>query len=151
MCFLLLNFFLFSSCCLGFYGELPLCFFFLRVASCRLRSALISALDSAKYVHCEGPAALSSPSSIAKKLRPSSTSSCNARFSDAQFLSVSTKMTFLSVTASTYIHIYAHPENRSLIQSFTLMRLATRMLCSSKSLIYKHTGTKSVQITEIDT
>ena len=42
-------------------------FFFVRVASRRLRSALVSALDSTKYVRCEGPAALSSPSSIAKK------------------------------------------------------------------------------------
>ena len=42
-------------------------FFFVRVARCRLHSALVSALGSAKYVHCEGPAILSSPSSIAKK------------------------------------------------------------------------------------
>ena len=38
--------------------------FFVRVASRRLRSALASALDSAKYVCCEGLAALSSPSSV---------------------------------------------------------------------------------------
>ena len=34
--------------------------FFVRVTSRRLRSALASALDSDKYVRCEGPAALSS-------------------------------------------------------------------------------------------
>ena len=44
--------------------------FFVRVASCRPRSALASALDSAKYVRCKGPAALSSPSSVAIKRRP---------------------------------------------------------------------------------
>ena len=72
-CFLLLNSFLFSSCSLGFYGGLTnFAFFFVRVASRRLRSALVSALYSAKYVHCEGPAALSSPSSIAKKHPPNS-------------------------------------------------------------------------------
>ena len=41
-----------------------LAFFFVRVASCRLCSALVSALDSAKYVCCKRPAALSTPSSI---------------------------------------------------------------------------------------
>ena len=44
--------------------------FFVRVASRRLHSALVSALDFAKYVPCKGPAALSSPSSVAKKSRP---------------------------------------------------------------------------------
>ena len=53
---------------LGFYGGLTSWFY--RVGSCQLRSALASALDSAKYVRCEGPAALSSPSSVAKKCRP---------------------------------------------------------------------------------
>ena len=71
-CFLLLNSFLLSSRSFGLYGGLPLCLFFLKVASRRLRSA---PLDSAKDARYEGPAALSSPSSIAKKLRPSSTSS----------------------------------------------------------------------------
>ena len=56
MCFLLLNSFLFSSCSLGFYGGLPLCLFFLRVPSSLLQSALISTLDSAKYIHCKCPA-----------------------------------------------------------------------------------------------
>ena len=40
--------------------------FFVRVASRRLRLALTSALDSAKYVRCEGPVTLSSPSSVVK-------------------------------------------------------------------------------------
>ena len=40
--------------------------FFVRVASRRLRLALTSALDSAKYVRCEGPATLSSPSSVVR-------------------------------------------------------------------------------------
>ena len=44
--------------------------FFVRVASHRLRSALASPLDSTKYVHCKGPATLSSSSSVAKKRRP---------------------------------------------------------------------------------
>ena len=44
--------------------------FFVRVISRRLRSALASSLDSAKYVRCEGQAALSSPSSVSKKHRP---------------------------------------------------------------------------------
>ena len=76
-------------------------FFFVRVASYRLHSALVSALDSAKYVHCEAPAALSSPSSIAKKcclhqLCPPLTSSCNACLSDA----CECKLTFLIMTAN---------------------------------------------------
>ena len=37
------------------------------VTSRQLHSALASALDSAKCVRCEGPAALSSPPSVAKK------------------------------------------------------------------------------------
>ena len=41
--------------------------FFVRVTSCRLRSALASALDSAKYVRCEGPAVLSFLSTVAQK------------------------------------------------------------------------------------
>ena len=43
--------------------------FFVRVTSRQLCSALASALDSAKYVCCEGPATLSSPPSVAKKRR----------------------------------------------------------------------------------
>ena len=45
--------------------------FFLRVTSRRLGSALVHGLGSANmYVHCVGPAALSSPSSNAKKRCP---------------------------------------------------------------------------------
>ena len=47
-----------------------LVFFFVRVASHQLRSALVSTLDSGKYVCCEGPATLSSLSSVAKNRRP---------------------------------------------------------------------------------
>ena len=116
-CFLLLNS-LFSSCSFGLYGELPLCFFFLRVASRRLRSCW-APLDSAKYVRYEGPAALSSPSSIAKKLRPLSTSSYYVR----QIPGRERKLTFLSMTTidipkrdrhvpiRTCVSAYAHPEN----------------------------------------
>lgn len=58
---------LFLSNPLGFFGGL-LCFLFLRVASCQLNpAALVSALDSTKFVCYEGPATLSSPYSIAKK------------------------------------------------------------------------------------
>ena len=70
--FLFLNSLLFCSCSLGFYGGLTTAFFFVTVASRRLRSAFVSTLDSAKYVRCGGPAALSSPSSIAKKRCPPS-------------------------------------------------------------------------------
>ena len=45
-------------------------FFFVRVASHRLHSALVSVLGSTEYVHCEGPAVLSSSTFITKK-RPS--------------------------------------------------------------------------------
>ena len=48
------------------YGGLT-SWFSLRVTS---HSALASALDSAKYVCCKGPATLSPPSSVAKKCRP---------------------------------------------------------------------------------
>ena len=47
-------------------------FFFVTVASHRLRSSPASALDFAKYLRCEGPAALSFPSSIAEKSPPNS-------------------------------------------------------------------------------
>ena len=47
-----------------------LCFACLRVASCWVRSTLVYALDFARYVRCKGPAALSFPSSAAKKCRP---------------------------------------------------------------------------------
>ena len=45
----------------------PLCFSFV---SCQLCSAHVSALDSAKYIYCKCPAALSVPSAIAKKCCP---------------------------------------------------------------------------------
>ena len=72
MCFLLFEVFvvLFLLCWLLRWTDLFAFFFFVRVASCWLRSALVSTLDSAKYVCCKGPAALSSPSSIAKKHCP---------------------------------------------------------------------------------
>ena len=65
-------FLLFSTSCsllalLASMVDWLLCFF-PRVASCQLRSAFISALDSAVYVCCEGLAALSSLSSITKTL-----------------------------------------------------------------------------------
>ena len=66
-CFLFLNYFLFFCRSLGYYRGLTSLLFLFRVASCRLNSALIYALGSAKYVCCKGPAALSSPSSVAKK------------------------------------------------------------------------------------
>ena len=44
-------------------------FFPLRVTCCLLRSALVYALGSAKYVPCKGPAVRSFPSSVAKKHR----------------------------------------------------------------------------------
>ena len=50
---------------LGFHGGLTSWFY--RVTSHQVRSALTSALDSAKYVCCEGPAVLFSLSSVAKK------------------------------------------------------------------------------------
>ena len=43
--------------------------FFCRVGSHHPHSAFIYALDSAKYVHCKGPATLSSPSSITNNAR----------------------------------------------------------------------------------
>ena len=74
-------------------------FFFVRVASRRLRSVLASALDSAKYVRCEGPAALSS--------RPPSRKTSSRRrrvmhvVSDSYILpGRDLKLTFLSGTAN---------------------------------------------------
>ena len=90
MCFLLLNSLLFSW--LLRWSDL-FAFFFVRVASRRLRSALVSALDYAKYVRCEGPSRAVLPvlhrQETSPQLRPPSTSSCYARFSDARFPSVS--------------------------------------------------------------
>ena len=58
---------LFSSCFLCCCGGLTSLFF--RVASHWLYSAFVSSLNSAKYVHCKGPAMLFSSSSIIKKRR----------------------------------------------------------------------------------
>jgi len=59
-------FFLFTSCSLSIYGGLTSLIPFSQ-SHLQLLSALISALDSAKHTRCEGPAALSSFSSITKK------------------------------------------------------------------------------------
>ena len=106
-CFLLLNSFLFSFCSL--YGGLTSLLFCLRASSRLLCSALVSALDSAKYVRCEGPAVQSYPSSIGIKRRPP-TSVLHQRPDrvmwynhtciDAQVPERDRKLTFLSVTAS---------------------------------------------------
>ena len=74
--------------------SLVLFFFFVRVASRRLRSILASALDSAKYVRCEGPAVLSS--------RPPSpkTSSCNARGICRVWYLISIYISCLGVTSN---------------------------------------------------
>ena len=55
-----------------FLGEQTSLLSFLRVASRQLHSAFVYVLGSAKYMYVryEGPAALSSPSSVAKKCRP---------------------------------------------------------------------------------
>ena len=90
-------------------------------------------LDSAKCVRCRGPTALSYPSSIVKKHHSSlsSIARLGIRYSLCQCMHVTMrslhtcehKLTFLSVT-DTYVHTYVHCENRSLIQSLALMRLA---------------------------
>ena len=67
MCFLLLN-----SCSLAFCAAVVdwlLYFLFLWVASHWLHSAIVSSLNSAKYVHCKGPVMLFFSSSIVKKRR----------------------------------------------------------------------------------
>ena len=110
----------------------PLCFSFVRVASCQLCSALVSALDSAKYVHCKCPAALSS---IAKRrcppeLCPPSTlqwhptlsvSHDKLTFQTWAQIDISKhdcKLTFLSVTA-TYVQTYLrHTHILRIIPSF---------------------------------
>lgn len=50
--------FLFTSCSFSIYGGLTSLIPFSQ-SRLHLRSTLISALDSAKHTHCEGPAALS--------------------------------------------------------------------------------------------
>ena len=77
-----------------------------------VQASLLSALDSAKYVHYEGLATLSFPSSIAKKhhsplspTHPPLTSSCNACISDAWVPEHERKLTF---QVDTYIRTYVH-------------------------------------------
>ena len=109
--------------------------FFVRVASHRLRSALVSALDSTKYVRCKSPAAcphcpplprnIVSPNSVLHRhphvthisVMPDSWGWVQINIPEHD-----RKLTFLSVT--TYVCTYAHPENRSLIQSLVLMHSA---------------------------
>ena len=76
--------------------------FFVRVTSCQLRSALASALDSAKYVRCEGPAVLSSLSSVAQK---TSSQRCVMHVGSDILPGRDLKLTFLSVT-DTYVRTY---------------------------------------------
>ena len=120
-CFLLLNFFLllFLLSWLLLWTDL-LVLFFVRVTSHRLRSALASAPDSAKYICCEGPAALSFPSFVAKKCRPDVVYKCMWYLISC--LGVTSKLTFLSMTDT-----YVHCENRSLIQCFVLMHSAVNV------------------------
>ena len=113
--------------------------FFVRVASHWLRSALTSALDSVKYIRCKGPAALSSPSSIAKKKRrPDVVVSCRHvmhvvsnilpgrdRRPQIDIPKRYRKLTFVSVT-DTFVRTYVHSKNRSLTQSLALMRLTIK-------------------------
>ena len=94
--------------------------FFLRVTSRRLHSALVSVLDSAKYIHCKAQSCCP----LCFPLHSLSTSLCNTRFSDAWILSMSanwhskceSKLTFLSMApidipkcdhhVCTYVHTY---------------------------------------------
>ena len=73
---------------------------------------------SVRIVHVGGPRGVSENASSALHRRP-----CVMNVSVPER---GRKLTFLSVTA-TYVHVhtYAHPENRSLIQSLVLMCLAT--------------------------
>ena len=108
--------------------------FFVGIASRRLRSALASALDSAKCIRCKGQAALSFPSSVAKK-KMSSQRHVMHVVSDI-LPGHDLKLTFLSATQiyipnhDRHIHTYIHCENRSLIQSLVLMRLAITIVPS---------------------
>ena len=115
----------------------PWCFLFLNAANRRL--CLV--LDSAKHIHCGGPAVLSYPSSIVKK-RCSSLSSI-ARLGIlahpvSSWVSARDAWVHLRVVSAnwdswawrqtcTYIQ-NVHWENRSFIQSLALMRLATSHL-----------------------
>ena len=100
--------------------SLVLFYFFVRVASRRLRSVLASALDSAKYVRCEGPAALSS--------RPPSPKTSSRRRRRRVMHVVSDivpgrdlKLTFLSVT-DTYVRTHVRTYIARIDPSFRASR-----------------------------
>ena len=97
--------------------------FFVKVASRRLRSAHASALDFAKYVRCKGPAAQSSLSSIAKK----TSSRCRcvmhmvSNIPPGRDRRHQIDIPKRDRHVHTYVRMHVHCENRSLIQSLTLM------------------------------
>ena len=92
--------------------------FLVRVASCQLHSALTSALDSAKYVRCKGPATLSSPSSVAKNV-------ILTLHMVSDILPGRDRQPQIDIPKhDRRIRTHVHCENRSLIQSLALMRSA---------------------------
>ena len=96
--------------------------FFVRVTNRRLRSALTSALDSAKNVHCKGPAALSSPLSRRRRVIHVVSDILPGHSHQPQ----------IDVPKhDRHVHTHVHCENRSLIQSLTLMCSAIKLLTLS--------------------
>ena len=127
--------------CIGdLAGNYILCFFFLRVA--RVMHSFLHLIPPNMYItkaqqRC--PPRPPSPSNVVPpQLRPPSTSLCNACISDARVPECERKLTLrawlqidiskrhwhVRTYACTYVRTYAHPENRSLIQSLALMCLA---------------------------
>ena len=107
-----------------------LCFLFLRVGSCQLRSALVYALHSTNMYVVKGQLCCPPCPPSAGNVVP--TWLCNARiryparaWAQIDIPKRYHKLTFLSVT-DTYVHTYicthVHCKNKSLIQSLVLMR-----------------------------
>lgn len=119
-------FFFWTLVFLLIYGGLTSLLSFLRVTSRQLCSALISALNFAKYACCEAPSVLSFPSPSPRNVVPPSPNTIlhqRPRVSVMpEFLSTITnwhsklhrKFPYLSVTGTYYIRPNAHHKNRSL-------------------------------------
>ena len=112
-------------------------FFFLKVSSRRLHSALVLHWTLPNtYVVKAQPRCHSCPP-LPRNIIP--TSSCNEPISDAWVPERKRNLTFwvwpLIDISKRDIRAYTHPENRSLIQSLTLMRLAIKLQNMSRQLI----------------
>ena len=130
VCFLLFEHFLVLFLLSSSMVDWLLCFLFLWVISCQLCSALASALNSAKYIHCtllycppHPPSPgniISSPNSV---LQPPCVMHISVTHSSWAWVQMD-----ILIKCDWHVHVYiCIPDNRSLIQTLALMRLAMNL------------------------